>query len=205
MSNSHFLHNDGENSLAEVISLILPSKAKSMDFLVGYFYFSGIKEIYKNLEDKPMRILVGMDMEHDLLSRTAEFDFFAQSAHPSRQESKQHFYDSLIRLFCESDYFENEEEAEAFRIYYQKIKDGSLEIRKTKDPCHAKLYIFSYKDEIAENGNFPGAVITGSSNLTYSGLRANRNMTMPKKSSINSGKMLSLLWIKTISRSLRIT
>lgn len=132
MSNSHFLHNDGENSLAEVISLILPSKAKSMDFLVGYFYFSGIKEIYKNLEDKPMRILVGMDMEHDLLARTSEFDFFVQSAHPSRQESKQHFYDSLIRLFSESDYFENEEEAEAFRIYYQKIKDCSLEIRKTK-------------------------------------------------------------------------
>ena len=178
MSNSHFLHNNGENSLAEVISLILPSKAKSMDFLVGYFYFSGIKEIYKNLEDKPMRILVGMDMEHDLLSRTAEFDFFAQSAHPSRQESKQNFYNSLIRLFSESDYFENEEEAEAFRIYYQKIKDGSLEIRKTKDPCHAKLYIFSYKDEIAENGNFPGAVITGSSNLTYSGLRANNEINV---------------------------
>ena len=39
------------------------SKTKAMDFLVGYFYFSGIQEIYKNIEDKPMRILVGMDME----------------------------------------------------------------------------------------------------------------------------------------------
>lgn len=178
MSNSHFLHNDGKNSLAKVISLILPSKAKSMDFLVGYFYFSGIKEIYKNLEDKPMRILVGMDMEHDLLSRTAEFDFFAQDAHPSRQECKQNFYKSLVRLFSDSDYFENEEEAEAFSIYYQKIKDGSLEIRKTKDPCHAKMYIFSYKDEVAEEGNFPGAVITGSSNLTYSGLRSNNEINV---------------------------
>ena len=177
-SNSHFLHNDGEHSLARVISLILPSKAKSMDFLVGYFYFSGIQEIYRNIEDKPMRILVGMDMEHDLLSRTKEFDFFAQNSNSSRQESKQNFYNSLIELFNKTDYFESDDEAEAFRIYYQKIKDGTLEIRKTKDPCHAKMYIFTYKDELTEDGEQPGTVITGSSNLTYSGLRANNEINV---------------------------
>ena len=103
MSNSggyrHFLHNDGENSLAKVISLILPSKAKSMDFLVGYFYFSGLQEIYKHIEDKPMRILVGMDMEHDLLQRTKEFDFFAQNTSSSREQKKQGFYEQLFHLF----------------------------------------------------------------------------------------------------------
>ncbi len=174
----HFLHNDGENSLSNVISLILPSKAKSMDFLVGYFYFSGLKEIYQHIEDKPMRILVGMDMEHDLLQRTTEFDFFARHANSSRQGSKNKFYASLVELFNKSDYFENDAEAEAFRIYYQKIKAGTLEIRKTKDPCHAKMYIFSYKDELTENGNDPGTVITGSSNLTYSGLRSNNEINV---------------------------
>ncbi len=182
MSNSggyrHFLHNDGENSLAKVISLILPSKAKSMDFLVGYFYFSGLQEIYKHIEDKPMRILVGMDMEHDLLQRTKEFDFFAQNTSSSREQKKQGFYEQLVHLFNESDYFENDEQAEAFRIYYQKIKDGSLEIRKTKDPCHAKMYIFTYKDELSEDGADPGTVITGSSNLTYSGLRSNNEINV---------------------------
>lgn len=176
--NRHFLHNDGENSLAKVISLILPSKAKSMDFLVGYFYFSGLQEIYQHIEDKPMRILVGMDMEHDLLQRTKEFDFFAQNTSSSRQERKQGFYEQLVHLFNESDYFENDEQAEAFRIYYQKIKDGSLEIRKTKDPCHAKMYIFTYKDELNEGGEDPGTVITGSSNLTYSGLRSNNEINV---------------------------
>ena len=182
MSNSggyrHFLHNDGENSLAKVISLILPSKAKSMDFLVGYFYFSGLQEIYKHIEDKPMRILVGMDMEHDLLQRTKEFDFFAQNTSSSREQKKQGFYEQLVHLFNESDYFENDDQAEAFRIYYQKIKDGSLEIRKTKDPCHAKMYIFTYKDELSEDGADPGTVITGSSNLTYSGLRSNNEINV---------------------------
>ena len=174
----HFLHNDGENSLSNVISLILPSKAKSMDFLVGYFYFSGLKEIYQYIEDKPMRILVGLEMEHDLIQRTSEFDFFAKNSNSSRQESKQKFYESLVKLFNESDYFENDSNAEAFRIYYQKIKDGSLEIRKTKDPCHAKMYIFSYKDDLTEQGSDPGTVITGSSNLTYSGLRSNNEINV---------------------------
>lgn len=179
MSNSrHFLHNDGEDSLAKTISGILPHKTKSMDFLVGYFYFSGLKEIYQHIEDKPMRILVGMEMEHDLIQRTSEFDFFVQKTTSSRQESKQNFYNSLIALFNKSDYFENDSEAEAFRIYYQKIKEGTLEIRKTKEPCHAKMYVFSYKDEITENGADPGTVITGSSNLTYSGLRSNNEINV---------------------------
>ena len=149
-----------------------------MDFLVGYFYFSGLKEIYQYIEDKPMRILVGMEMEHDLIQRTSEFDFFAKNSNSSRQESKQKFYESLVKLFNESDYFENDSNAEAFRIYYQKIKDGSLEIRKTKDPCHAKMYIFSYKDDLTEQGSDPGTVITGSSNLTYSGLRSNNEINV---------------------------
>ena len=177
-SYKHFLHNDGNNSLSKVISLILPNKAKSMDFLVGYFYFSGLQEIYQHIEEKPMRILVGMDMEHDLLQRTKEFDFFAQNVSSSRQEKKQGFYEQLVHLFNESDYFENDDQAEAFRVYYQKIKDGSLEIRKTKDPCHAKMYIFTYKDDLSEDGNDPGTVITGSSNLTYSGLRSNNEINV---------------------------
>jgi len=178
MSSKHFLHNDGECSLSSEIARILPSKAKSMDFLVGYFYFSGLKEIYEHIEGKPMRILVGMEMEHDLLLRTTEFDFFAKHSNSSRQESKNKFYASLVELFNKSDYFESDSEAEAFRIYYQKIKEGTLEIRKTKDPCHAKMYIFSYKDELTEDGNDPGTVITGSSNLTYSGLRSNNEINV---------------------------
>lgn len=174
----HFLHNDGENSLSKVISLILPTKTKGMDFLVGYFYFSGLKEIYQHIEEKPMRILVGMDLDHDLIRRTSEFDFFVQNSSASRQESKQNFYESLKRLFNESDYYENEDIAKAFCIYYQKIKDGTLEIRKTKEACHAKMYIFSYKDELTEEGADPGTVITGSSNLTYSGLRSNNEINV---------------------------
>ena len=172
-----------------------------MDFLVGYFYFSGLKEIYHHIGDKPMRILVGMDMEHDLLQKTAEFDFFAQNLRSSRQESKQGFYKSLVRLFNESDYFENDDEAEAFRIYYQKIKDGTLEIRKTKEPCHAKMYIFSYRDELTEEGTDPGTIITGSSNLTYSGLRSNNEINVRFKDKAeydDAERIFNTLWESAI-------
>ena len=176
---SHFIQNTGENSLSQIINNLLPSKTKAMDFLVGYFYFSGIQEIYKNIDDKPMRILVGMDMDHELLNKTSEFDFFAQNHRPSsNKDIRENFYDSLINLFNQTNYFENEEEAEAFRLYYDKIKKGELEVRKTQNPTHAKMYIFAYKDEFTEGGETPGTVITGSSNFTYSGLRSNQEINV---------------------------
>ena len=195
---SHFIQNTGDNSLSQIINNLLPSKTKAMDFLVGYFYFSGIQEIYKNIDDKPMRILVGMDMDHELLNKTSEFDFFAQNHRPSsNKDIRDNFYDSLINLFNQTNYFENEEEAEAFRLYYDKIKKGELEVRKTQDPTHAKMYIFAYKDEFTEGGETPGTVITGSSNFTYSGLRSNQeiNVRFHSKDEFHDAKnIFNSLW-----------
>ena len=195
---SQFIRNNNGESLSTIINNLLPSKTKAMDFLVGYFYFSGMKEIYQNIEDKPMRLLVGLDMDRNLISNTAEFDFFAKSNnHSSNLEIRNEYYRSLIKLFNESNYFENDETAEAFRIYYTKIKDGSLEIRKTLDPCHAKMYIFAYKDDYAENGETPGTVITGSSNFTYSGFRSNNevNVRFHQKDEVNDAEeIFNELW-----------
>ena len=195
---SHFIQNTGDTSLSQIINNLLPSKTKAMDFLVGYFYFSGIQEIYKNIDDKPMRILVGMDMDHELLNKTSEFDFFAQNHRPSsNKDIRDNFYDSLINLFNQTNYFENEEEAEAFRLYYDKIKKGELEVRKTQDPTHAKMYIFAYKDEFTEGGETPGTVITGSSNFTYSGLRSNQeiNVRFHSKDEFHDAKnIFNSLW-----------
>lgn len=195
---SSFIRNTNGESLSSIINNLLPSKTKAMDFLVGYFYFSGMKEIYQNIEDKPMRLLVGLDMERELLSNTSEFDFFAKSNnHSSNLEIRKEYYRSLISLFNNSNYFENDETAEAFRIYYTKVKEGTLEIRKTLDPCHAKMYIFAYKDEYAENGETPGTVITGSSNFTYSGFRSNNevNIRFHQKDEFNDAEeIFNELW-----------
>ncbi len=181
MTSNYFITNTKENNLAKVIRAILPSKTKSLDILVGYFYFSGIKEIYSTIADKPIRILVGLELEQELLKETAEFDFYAKklSARKTSIEAvRSDFNKSLVTLFNKSKFFEDGDQIEAFKAYYEKIKDGSLEIRKTADPSHAKMYIFTYNDELTEEGMTPGTVITGSSNLTYSGLRNNNEINV---------------------------
>ena len=174
----YFITNKGEKTLSKVIQGILPTKAQALDFLVGYFYFSGIEEIYKNIADKQMRILVGLEMEKEFQNKTSEFDFFVKKQKSSRQDIRNDNYDSLVSLFNNSDYFEGKEQEEAFKIYYEKIKNGSLEIRKTKEPSHAKMYIFSFKEEFTEDGETPGCVITGSSNLTFNGLRGQNEINV---------------------------
>lgn len=67
----YFITNHGEKNLSKVIQGILPSKATSLDFLVGYFFFFGIEEIYTNIADKKMRILVGLEMDRELQNKTS--------------------------------------------------------------------------------------------------------------------------------------
>ena len=178
LNSEYFITNSGEKTLAKIIKGILPAKADCLDFLVGYFYFSGIEEIYKHISDKKMRILVGLEMEKELLNKTSEIDFLWKKQKSSRQEIRNEFNHSLVELFNKTDFFEGKKETEAFKIYYEKIKNGTLEIRKTKEPCHAKMYIFSYREEFSEEGETPGTVITGSSNLTYKGLRGQNEINV---------------------------
>ena len=197
----YFITNKGEKSLSKVIQGILPVKASNLDFLVGYFYFSGIEEIYTNIADKKMRILVGLEMDKELQNKTSEFDFFAKKHKSSRQDIREENYESLVSLFTKSDYFEGNKQQEAFKIYVEKIKNGTLEIRKTKEPCHAKMYIFSYKEEFAEDGETPGCVITGSSNLSYSGLRGQNEINVRfqnKAEYVEASKIFESLWDEAI-------
>lgn len=166
----YFITNKGDKTLSSIIKGILPHKTASLDFLVGYFYFSGIEEIYENISDKNMRILVGMEMEAELQNQTYNLNTFYKKRKSSRQDIRFENYESIVNLFSKTDFFESKKKLEAFKIYFEKIKNGTLEIRKTKDPSHAKMYIFTYNELNSEEGETPGSVITGSSNLTYSGL-----------------------------------
>src|SRR3989339_522717 len=167
MSNQ-FITNQ-ERLLSDVINNILPSAA-NLDFLVGYFYFSGFKEIYKNLSGKHIRILVGLDVEKDIINAVRECEIITER-NISRGQIRTDHYKWFIKLYNETNLFDSEENQEAFRIFLEKIKTGSLEIKKTLEPTHAKLYIFENKPEFSQKGDYPGTVITGSSNLSRAGLR----------------------------------
>lgn len=165
-----------ERLLSEVFNNILPS-SKSLYFLVGYFYFSGFEEIYKNIEDKYLKILVGLDAEKDPFNKIKEFEIIDETNH-SRGEVRLRFNKNLVEIFNDTDFFDSEQKQEAFRIFIEKIKNGTLEIRKTLRPNHSKLYLFENKDEFSQGGEFPGTLITGSSNLSRAGLRGHHEINV---------------------------
>ncbi|MBE3128180.1 MAG: helicase [Actinobacteria bacterium] len=168
--NKQFITNQ-KQFLSEVINNILPSSEK-VYFLIGYFYFSGFKELYKNLKDKNIDILIGLDIEKGFLNKFKEFEIIAEiESYKSKKDIRLSYYKNFVEFFNHTDYFDSLEKQEAFKVFMGKLKDGSLRIKKTLKPNHAKLYLFANKAEHSQGGLFPGTIITGSSNLTESGLK----------------------------------
>ena len=123
--------------LSDVVKNILPSSER-LYFLVGYFYFSGFEEIYKNVSDKEIKILVGLEIDKDLANKIREFEVIDGSRLP-RGKVRDNYYRSFVELFNDTGYFDSKEKQEAFRMFLEKIENGTLEIRKTEHPNHAKL------------------------------------------------------------------
>lgn len=185
--------------LSEVMDGIFPH-AENLFFLVGFFYFSGFEEIYKSLEDKTLKILVGLDIEKDIINRVKEVELVTKE-NISRGQIRSNFNTSLVQVFNETDFFDSAKKEEAFKIFVSKIKDGSLEIRKTLKPNHSKLYLFERKVELSENGTYPGTLITGSSNLTASGLKHQYelNVILRNKADFEEGKRIfEELWSNAV-------
>lgn len=166
MSSSFITNKD--KFLSDIINGILP-KTNAVDILVGYFYYSGYAELSDNLKEKNIRILVGLDVDLQITKHIREVENFRQSL-PSRSNIKEEYYKQFVKIFNDTDFLDTAEKLEQFKMFYGKIVDGSLEIRKTLEPCHSKMYLFAYNDQMNEEGELPGVVITGSSNLSYQGL-----------------------------------
>lgn len=162
-----------EKLVSELMEEVMPDTS-SMYFLVGYFYFSGYGAIYKSIGNKPLKILVGMDVERDITNRIREYETLpvngGSTTSVSRASIRRKFSQSLVEIVNDTDYYDEPEREKAFRFFLEKIKKGTLEIRKTLEPNHAKLYIFEQAEGHNQGGEFPGTVLTGSSNLTWSGL-----------------------------------
>jgi len=173
---SNQLITNQEKLLSEVFNNILPS-SQHLYFLVGYFYFSGFEEIYNNIEDKAIQILVGLEIEKDITNKIREYEII-DGINRSRGEVKKQYNESLIDLFNDTSFFDSDERQNAFRIFLSKIKDGSLEIRKTIQPNHSKMYLFVNKEEHSQGGEFKGTLITGSSNLSRAGLKGRHEINV---------------------------
>lgn len=194
---SKFITNQ-ETLLSNVINDILPTTDK-LYFLVGYFYFSGFEELYKNLADKEIKVLIGMDIERTIFNKVKEFEII-QEVSTSLGKIKDNYFSSLVQLFNDTDFFDTKEKQQAFKLFLDKIRDGSLEIKKTIKPNHSKLYLFQKKQEHNEGGQYPGVVITGSSNLSISGLtgRHEINVVFRDEHYDEGKKLFDELWTTAI-------
>jgi len=165
-TDSKFITNAETKKLKKrLVELI--NNSKELKFLVGFFYFSGIRELYdglKNRDNLEIKVLVGLDVDkhiHGLVEYAEDRDDL------SDREKVERFFDSLGKSI-NSDNFDRQEFYEQVRFFIKLIKEDKLIIRKTCRPNHAKLYIFKLKEPVSEVKKI--VFITGSSNLTMAGL-----------------------------------
>ncbi|MBU3978840.1 DEAD/DEAH box helicase family protein [Patescibacteria group bacterium] len=160
-----YITNSGENNLKNrLVGLI--SKSEELKFLVGFFYFSGIKELYEGLRKNSntnIKVLVGLNVDK---TNFGLLEFADQDSQLSDEDKTYSFFQS-IKKSLNTENFDTKEFYEQVRFFIQLIRDDKLIIRKTFKPNHAKLYILKLEESQVGRKNL---FITGSSNLTKSGL-----------------------------------
>ena len=159
-------------------------QAEKVDILTAFFYFSGFNSLAEELRDKKIRILVGntidpyaiedlcravKDCPDELLETYAVRGYNRQN----NSQKKTNYIDSFVEMFNKSalsDEFDSTDSQSVFKMFLQKMKDGTLEIRLTATQNHAKAFILTNLPEYSCFGDQKGIVFTGSSNFTYNGL-----------------------------------
>jgi len=169
---STFITNDKQKTLKERLVTCIENSCE-LKFLVGFFYFSGISELYETLkklyEDRELgrghlKILVGLNVDegaygiYEVAKRNSSF---------SPNSLKEDFFNSIKTTFNSKE-LDKKEIYEQAEFFIKLLEEGIIELRKTRHPNHAKLYLFKLDGPAGEIT--PHLFITGSSNLTRAGL-----------------------------------
>lgn len=190
-----------EKILVEKMRNVIPN-CEAIYALVGYFYFSGFSELSGDIKDKKMKILVGMDIDTAISGMMREVDLLNKiDDERSGKEIRKEYYEKLRTLINETNLFDNPEKETDLKLFLKKIREGSLEIRKTRKPNHAKMYLFENDEKHNESGDYPGILVTGSSNFSYSGLsgRNEINVIFRDKPEFEEGMTLfKKLWSDSV-------
>ncbi len=161
-------NHDGEGArenMSERINEVLPY-AKTFDVLVGFFFFSGLNAVEKGLRENPnvkIRILVGMDAE---ICCGRAVEVFRSRKNVSKENILDQYLVDLKKVLCL--YGDAKGFEEKAKLFCELLSSGRLEIRKTKEENHAKLYLFEM-DARAQD-LLPHTWMMGSSNFTAQGL-----------------------------------
>lgn len=172
-----FLTNETGKSLRDRFVALLTDDTRFFDCLVGYFFVSGFYKIYLALENvEKIRILVGLKTDrtaYDLLEKAKEQ---AELSFISHADAKKQVAEDVLQEL-EKSHDSSEIEAGVHK-FIEWLRSGKLEIRAhPSENLHAKVYIMTFR----EGDRDKGRVITGSSNLTQSGLLDNLEFNVELK------------------------
>ncbi len=151
--------------------------SKELRFLVGFFYFSGINELYESLKEHPdiqLDILVGLSVD----IHTRGLFEYEDPGYLSGNEKIESFFESITKSFNDTQ-FDTKLFHEQVQFYLEQIKKGKLRIRKTREPNHSKLYIFNMLEQYQMLAK--SSYIMGSSNLTKAGLSSQSELNIEIK------------------------
>ena len=172
-----FIMNEPGKSLRDRFGVLLGEDTRFFDCLVGYFFISGFYKLYPALEKvEKIRILVGLRTDraaYDLLQRAKEQGDLVLQSHASTKERVTKVL--LTELEKSPDSAEIETGVHKFIEW---IRSAKLEIKAhAAENLHAKVYIMTF----VVGDRDKGRVITGSSNLTESGLQHNLEFNVELK------------------------
>jgi len=189
-------NSEAENLKKRLVELV--NKSDELKFLVGFFYFSGIRELYTELKRNPkvvIKVLVGLNVDKLNYQLVEYSDPDDQNGHLSNEEISQRFFSSLKKTI-NTEKFDTQEFYEQVRFFVELIKKDRLIIRKTFHPNHAKLYIFKLQSGQVRKNLF----ITGSSNLTSSGLMTQEefNVEISDYGTENAEEYFDTLWNEAV-------
>ena len=161
-----FFTNDNENTLINKFKGVLTSgnNFKNFDALVGYLRSSGYFKVRDFLNEIPkVRILVGINADELIVQANQKgVDFFS-----NRENTKVEFISEMLVDIQKANYDEVTENG--IIQFFDDFANDKIELRAHPEKTiHAKIYLF-YKD-VHNQHNTQCSVITGSSNMTDSGL-----------------------------------
>ena len=194
-----FIDNQNENELSKIInSYLKEKKIISLDIASAFFTPSGLNLISKEIKKlKEVRILLGSEPIISEMHKTKEPDDpdepqFTQNI--LKQKIKQQI-DAIKNHRNKMDF--TKDNYNLLNNLIEDLKKNKIKVKLyDKNFLHAKAYIFNTKDN---------SDIVGSSNLTYSGLKANLELNIGSDNKVIHAKLIKWfenLWLESVEINL---
>lgn len=166
----------GGGNLAKTMNELL-EKTSSLDMLVGFFFFSGFGTVADTLRKKPgttLRVLVGMEAER-LCGRVVETE---AAGGGGDSDSIREAYLASLRRAMASESLDEAAFHGRFALFVEMVRDGRLQMRRTRETNHAKLYLFHVEERHRLLAKQEVYWITGSSNFSTPGLKTRNELNV---------------------------